>query len=112
MNVDTQNISLKTFTLLAETLSKLPYQNVTQIMQNLVKFEGFTVSRFPGNAEFHSRETGMGLFPGFPGTGTGMDALVDFHDIDMQLYPIYSSILHFINLIIQCIRRKASNTSI
>ena len=45
-------------------------------MQNLVNFEGFTVYRFPGNAEFHSRETGMGLFPGFPGTGTGMDALL------------------------------------
>ena len=46
------------------------------MMQNVTNFEGFTVNRFPGNDEFHSRETGMGLFPGFPGTGTGMDALV------------------------------------
>ena len=41
----------------------------------MVNFEVFIVKRFPGNADFHSRETGMGLFPGFPGTGTGMDAL-------------------------------------
>ena len=46
------------------------------MMQNVANFEGFTVNRFPGNDEFHSRETGMGLFPGFPGTGTGMDALI------------------------------------
>ena len=40
---------------------------------NLVNFEGFTVKRFPENADFHSQETGMDLFPGYP--GTGMDAL-------------------------------------
>ena len=41
----------------------------------MANFEGFTAKIFPGNDEFDSRETGMGLFPGFPGTGTGMDAL-------------------------------------
>ena len=32
--------------------------------------------KFPGNRDFHFPGTGMKAFPGFPGTGTGMDALV------------------------------------
>ena len=31
--------------------------------------------KFPGNRDFHFPGTGMKAFPGFPGTGTGMDAL-------------------------------------
>ena len=46
------------------------------MMQNVANFEGFTVNRFPGNDKFHSRETGTRSFPGIPGTGTGMDALI------------------------------------
>ena len=45
-----------------------------QIIVKMANFEHFTVPKFPGNGKFHSRETGMRLFPGIP--GTGMAALV------------------------------------
>ena len=44
-----------------------------QIGVKMANFEHLIVPKFPGNDNFHSRETGMRLFPGIP--GTGMDAL-------------------------------------
>ena len=51
----------------------------------MTNFEHLIVPKFPVNDKFHSRETAMILFPG---TGTGMDALVSSHSV--VITEIYS----------------------
>ena len=74
----------------------------------MANFEHFIVPKFPGNGKFHSRETGMRLFPGIPGTGTGMDALTSrcFYQSKLATllkYCLYQlACIHFSKIILFC----------